>query len=321
MTPSLLFLSDPQEDYLADTLFHGLRSVLGDQAVDHPKRTGLYASLPEERRASLYGRGFSIYGLLPEIEVQRESALERARCGEFDVVVVGTLWRDWHWWVKLRRDGVPDHVRLVVLDGDDLPWMYPYAPRWFRTPRRIVLPRAHRHAIYFKRELRGPTRWSRSLLPISFSYPEEKVVGTVPAKTKDFPAHIVDGEVAERVPGGGTSYAFENEAAYRADLQTARFGVTMKRGGWDALRHYEIASNGCLPCFRQLGRKPPRCAPHGLVEGRNCLGYTNADDLFAQVDGLGDERCAELTRGALDWAASNTTRRRAEQFLAALKIS
>jgi hypothetical protein len=318
MTPSLLFLSDPMEDYLADTLFHGLRSVLGEWAVDHPKRTGLYRSLPEERRASLYGHGFSIYGLLPELDVDRDQALERASRGEFDIVVVGTLWRDWHWWVELRRNGLPDHVRLAVLDGDDLPWMYPYGPRWFRSPQRIVLPRAHRHAVYFKRELRGASRWSRSLVPISFSYPEEKVAATVPAKTKDFPAHIVDGEIAGRVAGARTSYAFQDEAAYRADLQASRYGITARRGGWDALRHYEIAANGALPCFRRLERKPPRCAPHGLEPGRNCISYANADDLFSQLERMSEQRRIELTRGALAWAAANTTRRRAEDFLAAM---
>src|SRR5215210_2847450 len=95
--PSILFLAEPGEDYVADSLFHGLRSLLGAHAVDVPKRGPLYAS--HGATESLYGRGFSIYGLLEDIEVDRSSPLERAAAGEFDLVVIGAIWRDWGWWV------------------------------------------------------------------------------------------------------------------------------------------------------------------------------------------------------------------------------
>ena len=106
-----------------------------------------------------------------------------------------------------------------------------------------------------------------------------------------------------------------------ADLRRSRFGITTKRKGWDALRHYEIAAAGTVPCFRDLGRKPPRCAPHGLVPGRNCLSYTGADDLLAQVDGLEGERYRALATGALDWARANNTRRRAQELLSVLGLA
>ena len=73
-----------------------------------------------------------------------------------------------------------------------------------------------------------------------------------------------------------------------------------------------------MPCFRDLDRKPSRCAPHGLEPGRNCLTYSDADDLLRQIDLVSDERYAVLQRGALDWARANTTRRRAEEFLRAM---
>ena len=53
--------------------------------------------------------------------------------------------------------------------------------------------------------------------PISFGIPEEKIVDDVPAKTKDFPEHIVDAEVASRI-GHSTSYAFADEAAYYEEI-------------------------------------------------------------------------------------------------------
>ena len=327
MAPSVLFLADPAEDYVADTLFHGLRSVLGAGVVDYPKRAFLYSSCPEAGRAGLYGRGFGVYGLLEDIPTEREDCLARAMDGHFDVVIFGTIWRDWHWWVDAHRR-LPPSVTKVVVDGADVPWMYPYGPTWWKTPRGWTLPRAHRRATYFKREWTRKTGWLRwwglvppplseriPLEPIAISYPEEKLVSELPSKTQDFATHVVDSELAERLGRHGSGYSFEDERDYLADIRASRFGITTRRAGWDALRHYEIAANGALPCFRNLGRKPPRCAPHGLRPGTNCVTYRDADDLFRQIDGIGDDRYLELAAGSREWASENTTRRRAERFL------
>ena len=142
------------------------------------------------------------------------------------------------------------------------------------------------------------------------------MVDARPPKDRLLASHVVDAEVAERV-GAQTAYAFDSEDAYRADLQRARFGVTTRRAGWDCLRHYELAANGCVPCFRDLDRKPPLCAPFGLDES-NCVPYRDADDLLAKLERIDDSRYAELQAGALAWARANTTRERARQFLATL---
>jgi hypothetical protein len=333
MAPSVLFLADPAEDYVADALFHGLRTLLGPAAVDYPKRAPLYSSVAEQRRASLYGRGFTLYARLDDVPVERDDALERAVAGEFDLVVFGSIARDWHWWVDLH-DRLPAGVRKAAVDGADVPWMYPYGPTWWKRPRGWLLPRAHRRATYFKREWTPATGWLRwwglvppplsdrlPLEPIAIAIPEQALVGEPQPKTRELATHVVDAEVARRLDRDRTGYAFSEESAYVADLRGARFGVTTRKAGWDALRHYEIAAAGAVPCFRELTRKPPRCAPHGLRPGVNCLAYADADDLFRQIDAVGDERYAELAGGALAWARENTTRRRAEGFLGRLGLS
>ena len=306
MAPSVLFLADPAEDYVADTLFHGLRTLLGAAAVDYPKRTALYDSVPQDRRRTLYGRGFTVYARLEDIPLERDDAPERAAAGDFDLVVFGSIARDWHWWADLH-DRLPSGVRKAVVDGGDAPWMYPYGPTWWKTPRGWVLPRAHRRAVYFKREWTPTTGWLRwwglippplsdrlPLEPIAISIPEASVVPEIPPKARELATHIVDEEVARRLGRDRTGYAFTEESEYAADLRGARFGVTTRKAGWDALRHYEIAANAAVPCFRDLARKPPRCAPHGLRPGVNCLTYAGADDLFRQIDGISDEAYAEL---------------------------
>jgi hypothetical protein len=326
----ILFLTPGHEDYLADGLLHGLRTLLSADVVDFPKAEFLYESYPVERRGELYGRGFSLYGLLPDTATDRNRVFERARAGEFDLIVFADIWSTFGVFSELAPTitGTP----MAVLDGADRQEPYPYAGLWWRKPAWWTLPRAHTRATYFKRELTPVTGWFRSylLLPpalasrlpsirkmreTSFSFPAKKILRDSPTeKRRLLASHVVDPEVASQL-GVGTSYAFDDETAYYADLRASRFGITTKRAGWDCLRHYEQAANGCVPCFRRLASKPPRCAPHGLDE-TNCVVYEDYDDLTARLAAIDDARYAALREGALAWARANTTVKRAERFLA-----
>lgn len=311
--PRVLFLGGPSPDYVADSLFHGLRTRLGDRVVDWPKRAPMYAGADP---AYIYGRGFGCYGLLPDIPVDREAVFER----DWDLVVSAVIWRDWGCWSRAWR-AYGSRVRHAVIDGGDLPWVYPYGPTWWR-PSRWFVPRAHTRAMYFKRE------WGRitmvaacrkvPLEPIAIAYPVDKIVSTPQTKTQDFATHVVDLEVGERLGRKlehDRVHIFQHEAEYLADLRASRFGVTTKRAGWDALRHLEIAGAGAIPCFRDLNRKPETCAPHGLIDGRNCLSYRNADDLMRRVGQLSDDGRACLADAAVAWARANSTEQRALSFL------
>jgi hypothetical protein len=333
--PRILFLASDREDYLADSLFLGLRQVLGESVIDAPRRDPLYSNYPPDLRRHRYGHGFTLYGgLLEDVPVDRSWAALRIERGEFDLVVFGDIQSCFGRWVELLHAmrGTP----AAVLDGGDYPAMYPFGTRWWRHPRWWLLPRAHRRAMYFKRELTPETRrlrWfmllprplaerlgpPRGLRPIAFSIPDEKIVNGPTEKSELLATHVVDPEVAARA-GNSTSAAFSDEAEYYADLQRARFGVTTKRAGWDCMRHYELAANGCVPCFRDLAAKPASCAPHGLDES-NCVSYADADDLFAKLDRIDDAQYERLQAGALIWARENSTRNRARQFLSAVGLS
>ncbi|CAF3867732.1 unnamed protein product [Rotaria sordida] len=67
----------------------------------------------------------------------------------------------------------------------------------------------------------------------------------LPKKFKDF---------SELIPGKLQTYkfSFENEIDYRRLYSTAYFAITMKKGGWDCNRHYEIISSGTMPFFDKL---------------------------------------------------------------------
>ena len=329
--PRVLLINPNHEDYLCDGVFHGLRSLLGADAVDHPKAEYLYDTAPPSVLARVRGGGFTLYGLLPDLPVERDHLLPRALENEFDLVIFGDIWRTFGLWSEWGPQLQAAGVAMAVLDGSDRVEPYPYAGEWWRRRCWWFLPRAHQRAPYFKREIAPATRWFASYLmlppalgrtlglrPIAFSIPEEKIVEAPPAKDKDFPVHIVDEELAERL-GGRTEHAFASESEYRADLQRSRFGITTKREGWDALRHYEIAAAGAVPCFRDLEKKPPKCAPFGLDES-NCIAYGSADELLARIERLDETAYSALQAGALAWARANTTVRRARELLGACGV-
>ncbi|HZF67862.1 MAG TPA: hypothetical protein VEZ47_07485 [Gemmatirosa sp.] len=329
----ILYLTAPSCDYLADSVLHGMRSLFGADVVDFPRCDVLYRDERDTLAARVHGRGFTLYGLLPDIPVDRYDVVEKLKAGFFDVVVLSSIHRQFGWFLQLRPWLRPD--RTIILDGDDDGALYPYRGSYWRAPGHRMLPNAHSRYLYFKREWTPETmryRWftlapawlaerlpaPRRLRTVSFSLPAEKIVAAPPPKQKEFPRHIVDPEVATAT-AATTGYAFSEEADYYADLQASRWGITTRRAGWDCIRHYELAANGTVPCFRDLDRKPATCAPHGLVDGANAVGYRDWTHLRTRLDGIDDDRYAELQAGTLDWARRNTTEVRAQQILDTLR--
>jgi hypothetical protein len=333
--PSILFLTGPVEDFLADSLLHGLRSLLGTGVVDFPRCRLLDASLPSSIRDRMHGRGFTLYGTLPDEEgdaVDRTDVWDRARAGEFHTIVFSSIWRQQATFLSHKRTLTP--ANTVFLDGEDSPNLFPFSGEIIRSGGFFLFPRVYSSYRYFKRELTTDSIRStwyfllpakiasllsspQTVQPISFSVPATKVVSAVPAKTRQLCRHCVDEEVAGMDSDLSTVPLFTSEDMYYGELQASRFAVTTKRAGWDCLRHYEIAANGCVPCFRDLDKKPALCAPHGLDES-NCVSYSSATDLFGRLKGIGPSHYAALATNALKWAKRNTTIMRASEFLNAI---
>ena len=96
--------------------------------------------------------------------------------------------------------------------------------------------------------------------PMQFSIPESKIVREIPPKDKDF---------AFIIPGNLSTYVYKRESDYYKDYQRSYFAITCRKAGWDALRHYEILANGCIPYFVDIDHCPPntmRFLPKELIK-------------------------------------------------------
>lgn len=318
----ILFLTESREDYLADSLLHGLIS-LNANVVDFPRKDCLYSDLQHansESNIKIRGNGFTLYHLLRDRDVDRRSIVQRIEKACFDVVIFGQIWRQWGQLLDLAP--FLQDTKVVLLDGDDDSRIFFQSGTRLRRYGYQPFPIRSGKCIYLKRELTSPVPFTRHcrVLPFGFSIPSEKIVPlSCITKTKKFATHCVDTEVADTC-GLKSSYAFSTEQEYYADLSASHFAITTKRGGWDCLRHYEIVAAGSVPCFRNLDRKPSSCAPIGLTPSKNCLSYTDWHDLNEQVNNIlsSPYNYSQLQTASRAWLYTNTTTSAAARFLEAV---
>jgi hypothetical protein len=116
----------------------------------------------------------------------------------------------------------------------------------------------------------------------SFSYciPDQYIVSSVPEKTCEFSTHVVP-KLGEK----NHKFGKAEEKEYYDLYQQAKFANTQKRGGWDALRHYEILMNGCIPIFENLESCPKLTMStfpkNQLIEIKNNIEkYKKSDELY-----------------------------------------
>lgn len=222
----ILFLSSGGNtcDYQRDALFHGLRTLLGSGVVDVHRIDTMYKDFGDV--SGLYGRGMTLYGLLgDDSDVDRTDIPRKIANKYFDIVLYGSVHR------------CQDYLQEVASMYD---------------PRRVIFIDGEDHAgylqglggIYLKRELYNaqPNVW-----PIHFAIPAEKILSDAPIKSR---------LMAPCDPLNRKTYIYKTEQEYYAQYADSYYAPTMKKAGWEALRHEEILSQWCLPYFRVMDQLP-----------------------------------------------------------------
>jgi len=208
-------------DYQADVAMHGLRSLLGPDLVDVKKMWFMY----DTSEPCMF---HSLYKLLPDIEVDRENVEAKIQSKYYDAVVYGSVHRCRDY-MQLVLDAYPQN-KIVFIDGEDGPELAP----------------AVGHGWYFKREIYEP---HPNLLPIQFGIPKEKIRSIDLSRKTRLMAHCD--------PRDRSTYVYyDSEQRYYDQYSDAYFGYTMKKGGWDCMRHHEIIAAGALPYFNGIGSCP-----------------------------------------------------------------
>ena len=230
-------------DYMSDCVYHGLKSLLGTDVQTRYDQFHMYTDIPEGYANNFHGKGFTLCSnLSPELRntIDQPSMIDNLKQKVYDYVIFSRMSRSTQHYDEVCK--YYDDNEIIIIDGHDI----------------SDIEEKYRKHTYFKRELvEAP---SKTLHPISFSIPEEKLV---PLDRNVFKTN----ELAQVIPGEMSTYTFASEEAYYNDYEVSLYGVTHKKGGWDCMRHLEVMANKCLPLFRDI----EECPQHTMVDYRKDL--------------------------------------------------
>jgi hypothetical protein len=229
MLKILYATANHMQDYLSDCILHGLQQLEHVEVIDEPYCWYMYKnSFINRNIKDLYGRGFTIFGTLPDNSTDRTDILEKVKHKYFDYIVLA------------RVSCVPSFIEevfkyynknnIIILDGED---------------DCVIRTQYYGCGIYFKRELQSE---DPKIFPISFGFPKEKIQKPL-SKIK---------VLADYEPNGTRAYTYDNEQDYYDDYNRSYFGKTWRKAGWDCLRHYEILGSACVPYFVDIDSCPKR---------------------------------------------------------------
>ncbi len=247
-------------DYQNDLVFYGLREIYGDDVVDSTQIISLYKEnkgrIPPQH---LWG-GMTAFWLIGDNNIDRSNIEEKIKDRYYDLIIYGAIKRCKDYY-DLVSKYYPNN-KVILIDGND----------------ESELDPLYKKHLYFKREL---IEKHPNLLPITFSIPTCKLT-TPPIKKIQ--------EYASCIPGQPETYIFKSEQSYYEDYQKSYYGVTMKKAGWDCMRHYEILGNYCMPYFTDLEDCPKDTLANFpkelLLEGRELANNFNKQKYHIILDEL-----------------------------------
>ena len=260
-------------DYQNDLLFFGLRELFGDDVVDSTQIIPLYKEYQHKIRPQNLWGGMTAFWLIGSNNIDRTNIEEKIKSKFYDLIIYGAIKRCKNYY-DLVSSVYPAN-KIILVDGNDDPYADPI----------------HEKHLYFKRELQDK---HPNLLPITFAMPTPKLA--TPTKNKEK-------EYATCIPGQKETYIFKDEKSYYEDYQRSYYGVTMKKAGWDCMRHYEILGNYCIPWFIDLEQCPINTLvafPKELIfEAKELVNRFDEIQYYAILDAIFNHTKEKLTTKSL----------------------
>jgi hypothetical protein len=239
-------------------VFYGLRELFGDDVVDSTQIVSLYKEYEGKIHPQHLWGGMTTFWLIGENNIDRTDIEEKIKDKYYDLIIYGAIQRCKQYYDLVSK--IYPANKIILIDGND---------------ESDLNPLYEKH-LYFKRELIID---HPNLLPITFGIPTNKLTTPNKNKTQDY---------ATCIPGQPETYIFKDERLYYEDYQKSFYGVTMKKAGWDCMRHYEILGNYCMPYFIGLEECPKNTLanlPKELIlDGRNLAENFDEQQYFCILD-------------------------------------
>ena len=260
-------------DYQNDLVFYGLRELYGDDVVDSTQIISLYKEYEGRINPRNLWGGMTTFWLIGDNNIDRTNIEQKIKDNYYDLVIYGSIKRCKDYY-DLVSQYYPDN-KVILIDGND----------------ETELDPLYKKHLYFKREL---VEEHPNLLPITFAIPTSKLATPNKNKTQDY---------ATCIPGQPETYIFKDEQPYYEDYQKSYYGVTMKKAGWDCMRHYEILGNYCMPYFVGLENCPTdtlaKFPKELLLEARELANNFDEQKYYGILDKVFEHTKQHLTTKSL----------------------
>ena len=240
----ILLNSSEGEDYLADLFISSILCWSKCRTYANHLPQYLFDDYPSPN--TLYGRGFTAFCSIPSIlrNSQRIEILDlnliprliESQPASAFTIIYTSIWRYREHIENYSTSNRPGNIsNVIVLDGED---------------HQRLHSSAASSVTYYKRELLTE---ESNILPLSFKIP----ASTLPFLSlgENYIPHKTN-LLAPCDPRYRDSYVFPTQSQYYRQYASSLFATTIKKGGWDCLRHYEILANHCVPYFPDIHEKP-----------------------------------------------------------------
>lgn len=278
-----------QGDYLEVISLRALRSVLGDNCIDYPRKDILYGEWGDINKSSLHGKGFTLFE--PHLKDISDRSYE-----DVDVIVYGFINKNHY-----VNDVYPEIEKLnkpvIYIDGHD-------DAEVVKTP-------------CFKHEVHTP---QEGVYPMNLAIPSSKVRDiNLDLKTQivqsTAPPYSRFGSQVLGVPGRDL-YIFDKEEDYYDDMAKSWFGLSCPKGSWDALRNYEIIAAGAVLLFRDFDKKPEFCSPIHIP----AISYSTPQQLTAIIESLlpggnPSQEYTDILHQQREWLLENAIEEKLGEYL------
>lgn len=218
-----------ESDFMADSLFHGLKSLFGDDVVDVYPQWYMYDNFDKSSLLTrFHGRGFTLCGSVRHSDgVDRTDIENKIKTNYFDLIVYGAVYRNLDF-LELVISHY-DKNKIIFIDGHEIVNIH-----------HDLVDRG----LYFKMTIENEYK---NIIPINLSIPKEKIY------TGEIHKDKLLGTV---IPGAVQTFIYNDENEYYKDYQASLFGYTWKKACWESMRHCEIMMNRCVPLFVDIKHCP-----------------------------------------------------------------
>jgi hypothetical protein len=222
-------------DFMADSLFHGLKSLFGDDVVDLHPQWHMYDDVNKSSLINIFhGRGFTLCGTVKASNnIDRTDIENKIKSKYFDLVVYGAVYRNLDL-VELVLSHYNKN-QIIFIDGHEI---------------KDINDSLVNRGLYFKMTMYEDIN---NVIPLDFAIPKEKIYYGELQKNK---------LLGTNIPGIVETLIYNDEKSYYEDYQQSLFGYTWRKACWQSLRHYEIIMNKCVPLFIDIKHCPKQSLQH-----------------------------------------------------------